>query len=329
MVADLVIGVDAGGTTTRAVLADTRGRVLGVGVAAGINQNSSGGAAVERLSSAIGAALGEHPPALVGGAVLGIAGAGAAGRARATADVVTAWQALGIRTPPVVVTDLLSAYAAGEPGPTGVVLVAGTGAGAAAVVDRTVVRQVDGAGWLLGDVGSAVWLAREALVAAVADLDGRGPRTGLTAPLLERLLERPTAGVGVQDVVAAAYGRAVAELGALGPVVTSLAERGDEVATGIVDRGVAGLLGSLDAVWSDGPVVLAGALLTSAGPVASRVLAGLRDRGVAEPARAVRPAAGAAWLALVQLGVTDRSVHAELAGERCGASSPTVPSRRR
>ena len=310
--ANLVIGVDAGGTTTRAVLADTAGRVLGTGVAAGLNQRSSGGAGSQRLAAAVGAALAGRSPSEVTTAVLGVAGAGAAGHARTTADAVAAWEQLGIRTPPTVVPDLLSAYAAGEPGPTGSVLVCGTGAGAAAVVDRAVVRQADGAGWLLGDVGSAVWLAREALAAAVAHLDGRGPATGLTEPLLERLLDRPAAGAGVQDVIAAAYGRPVAELGALAPVVTTQAEHGDEVAVGIVGRGVAGLLASLDAVRSDGPVVLAGALLTSPGPVATEVTAGLRERGLPEPGRALRPAAGAAWLALVELGVTEESVHAEL-----------------
>src|SRR5699024_12245759 len=35
-------------------------------------------------------------------------------------------------------------------------------------------------GWLLGDIGSAVWLGRRTLEAVAADLDGRGPRTRLT-----------------------------------------------------------------------------------------------------------------------------------------------------
>lgn len=314
--ADLVIGVDAGGTTTRAVLADADGRVLGTGVADGINQNSSGGSGVERLALAVRAALGEHPPARVRAGVLGVAGAGAAGHARATADATAAWRGLGIDTDPRVVTDLLSAYAAGEAGPTGSVLVAGTGAGAAAVADREVVRQADAAGWLLGDVGSAVWLAREALVAAVADLDGRGPATALTAPLLERLLGRPAPGAGVQEVIAAAYARPVAALGALAPVVTAAAAAGDPGARTLVDRGAAGLLAALDAVrpaGADTPVVLAGALLTSPGPVVDAVVAGLRERGVEHPGRALRPAAGAAWLALVGLGVSAASVHRELA----------------
>jgi len=37
---DLVIGVDAGGTSTRALVADGEGRVLGTGTTAGLNQRA-------------------------------------------------------------------------------------------------------------------------------------------------------------------------------------------------------------------------------------------------------------------------------------------------
>jgi N-acetylglucosamine kinase-like BadF-type ATPase len=217
------------------------------------------------------------------------------------------------------VTDLLTAYAAGAAEPTGSVLVAGTGAGAAAVVDREVVRQADGAGWLLGDVGSAVWLAREALVASVAALDGRGPATALTEPLVGRLLGR-VGPYGVQDVIAGAYAAAPAALGRFAPVVTEQAGVGDPVAADIVRRGTAGLLASLDAVRraAPGPVVLGGALLTAPGPVRSAVTDGLADRGLGAPRTAHQPAAGAAWLALVSLGVTDAAVHATLTGGQAG-----------
>lgn len=315
---EVVIGVDAGGTSTRCLVASTTGDRLGSGHAAGLNQHSSGGDPVDRLVSAMRDALGALDRFAVVGGVLGVAGAGAAGAEEVRRGAVAAWQRLELPGQPSVVTDLLTAFAAGSPDASGSVLVAGTGAGAAAVVDHRVVRQADGAGWLLGDIGSAVWLAREGLVAAVADLDGRGPATTLTGPLTEALLDRPgsapTQDVTVQDVIAAAYFRAPAALGRLAPVVTSQARCGDEVASAVVARGVAGLLASLDAVRSSapGPVVLAGALLTSPGPVLDGVTAGLADRGLVDPGRADQPAAGAAWLALLERGVTDRSVHAAL-----------------
>lgn len=317
---ELVIGVDAGGTSTRCQVVALDGRPVGVGTAAGLNQRSSGGDPVDRLVQAIGAALGERDRSAVRAGVLGVAGAGAAGLAEVRRQAAAAWHRLDLAGEPEVVTDLLAAFAAGTAEPTGSVLVGGTGAGAAAVVDRQVVRQADGAGWLLGDIGSAVWLAREALVAAVAALDGRGPATALTEPLLTALLGRPAPDT-VQDVIAAAYSAAPASIGRLAPVVTELADR-DPVAGDIVRRGVAGLLASLDAVRTTAPgqVVLAGALLTTPGPVLAGVTEGTTARGLGAPSPAHQPAAGAAWLALVSLGVTEEQVHARL-------SSPTAPTR--
>lgn len=308
-----MIGVDAGGTSTRCLVADADGRAGGVGTAAGLNQRSSGGDPVDRLVQAVSAALGEHDPAEVRAGVLGVAGAGAAGVGLAQRHAAGAWRRLGLGGEPVVVPDLLVAFAAGASEPTGTVLVAGTGAGAAAVVDREVVRQADAAGWLVGDIGSAVWLAREALVAVVADLDGRGPATAISDPLLERLLGRRPP-YTAQDVIAKVYAVAPASLGELAPVVTAQAEAGDRVAGDIVRRGVTGLLASLDAVRPDapGPVVLAGALLTRPGPVLAGVTDGLVERAVSTQRSATHPAAGAAWLALVSLDVTDEAVHARL-----------------
>lgn len=319
---DLVIGVDAGGTSTRCLVADVFGRPVGVGTAAGLNQRSSGGDPVDRLARAVADALAGHDPSSVRAGVLGAAGAGAAGLARVQEQAGEAWRRLGLGGHPAVVPDLLAAFAAGTPEPSGVVLVGGTGAGAAAILDRQVVRQADGAGWLLGDVGSAVWLAREALVAAVAALDGRGPRTTLTEPLLERLLGRSAPNT-VQDVIARAYALPPASLGTLAPVVTDHAGRRDPVASDIVRRGVSGLLASLDAVvpTAAGPLVLAGALLTTAGPVLTGVAGGLAARSLGAPRTAGLPAAGAAWLALVSLGVTDGAGHARL-------SSPTAATPR-
>ena len=317
------MGVDAGGTSTRCLVADTWGRTVGTGAADGLNQRSSGGDPVERLVQAMSAALGTLDRSAVRAGVLGVAGAGAAGHEDVRRQTGAAWQRLGLAGEPVVVTDLLAAFAAGSAEPDGTVLVGGTGAGAAAVVDRRVVRQADGAGWLLGDVGSAVWLAREALVAAVADLDGRGPTAALTVPLLERLLARP-APYTVQDVIAEAYATAPAALGRLAPVVTDQAGLGDPTAVDIVHRGVAGLLASLEAVRpaAPGPVVLAGALLATPGPMRAGVTRGLAARGCGAPTTAERPAAGAAWLALVSLGIAAPAVHADL------VSSPRGPTRR-
>jgi N-acetylglucosamine kinase-like BadF-type ATPase len=178
-----------------------------------------------------------------------------------------------------VVTDPVVAYAAGAPGPDGALLLAGTGAVALRVAGFAERARCDGLGWLLGDVGSGVWLALAGLRAAAAHLDGRGPATALTPAATELAAAAGAAGTGDprQDLVRLTDTRSPAELGSFAREVAECAADGDAVAAGIVAEGVAGLLRSLRVV-ADGAadVVLAGSVLTRPGPVREGVLAGLR-----------------------------------------------------
>lgn len=73
---DLVLGVDAGGTASRAVLATRDGTVVGRGSAGPGNPTAAGPAAARSIGAAVREALGEHDPASVRSGVAGIAGAG-------------------------------------------------------------------------------------------------------------------------------------------------------------------------------------------------------------------------------------------------------------
>ena len=163
----LVLGADVGGTSAKAALIDRYGRVLGRGRAPGGNVNSSDGDPAVNIGTALRAALGDHDPAQVVAGMIGMAGSAAVpDKARRVAD--TAWHGAGLTGSPLVGTDLDIAYAAGATGGDGVLLLAGTGAVAAAFTDYRLTRRCDGLGWLLGDEGSAVWLGIAGLHAAVA-----------------------------------------------------------------------------------------------------------------------------------------------------------------
>lgn len=56
------------------------------------------------------------------------------------------------------------------------------------ISDGAIVQRADGYGWLVGDEGSAVWLGREAVRAALAAYDGRGSPTLLTESVPRALL---------------------------------------------------------------------------------------------------------------------------------------------
>jgi N-acetylglucosamine kinase-like BadF-type ATPase len=227
--------------------------------------------------------------------VLGVAGTSALATGDGLPAYERAWKGLGLTGPMVVVGDAVTAFAAGTPAPSGVVLIAGTGAIAAHVSGLRVLRTVDGNGWLLGDCGSGRWLGLAALRVAARHFDS--PFAAAVA-----------AQVGVTSadaLIAWAQRLPFAEIDALAPLVCALSTAGDLSAREITTAAAAELVRSLDDLAADGPVVLAGSLLTSGTPVRDCVLTTLRERGaVCSTGR--DPAAGAAWLA----------------GHACGPLSP-------
>ncbi|MFG1923151.1 N-acetylglucosamine kinase [Cryptosporangium sp. NPDC048952] len=293
----LVVGVDAGGTSSQAVLATVDGVILGRGRAGPGNPLTAGaGAAAAQVALAVRDALGEHPGALVGAATLGIAGPAT------VRPFGSALAALGVAGRVAVVGDVVTAFAAGSPAPSGSVLVAGTGAIAAAVRADTVVRTVDGLGWLLGDEGSGRWLGLQAVRVAV-----RHWSTPFAAEVAAR------AGVATSDeLVRWAQALPLSEITDLAPLVCAAARASDRFAASIVREAVAHLVRTLDDLPAEGPVVLAGGLLVGDTPVREGVLDALHRRGV-QPSTARDPAAGAAWLAARPLSpLTSAALHAAL-----------------
>jgi N-acetylglucosamine kinase-like BadF-type ATPase len=314
----LFVGVDGGGTSTRCLVARETGEVAGRGRSGGANVLSAPDPAAS-LQAALTAALEGLDRSQVAGGVFGLAGI-----ARAETPAFQAWRAAGLTGLPVVVPDVLVAFCGATPDPDGTVLVAGTGAMAARIRERQVVRRADGLGWLLGDEGSGVWIGRHALTRALTALDGRTPPTLLVDLLAAAVLGRAEPANELsqefsrqltQELVSAVYEQVAsagaAWLGTLAPVVDDAARRGDPVAEDILDeaarrlsrtakvagRGPGGGPGGGEADEEfGGPLVLAGSLLTEPTELARRVHAALGDRVRWMPAR--DGAAGAAALAL-------------------------------
>src|SRR5690348_17279573 len=146
---DLVLGVDAGGTASRAVLATVTGSVLGRGAAGPGNPLSCGpAAAATAIGSALRTALTGHDPSRVAAGVLGVAGTSAAASPEIAAAFAEMWAGLGLRCPMRLVGDVVTAFAAGTPSPSGRVLIAGTGAIAARITGHEIAGTADGLGWL-------------------------------------------------------------------------------------------------------------------------------------------------------------------------------------
>ncbi|MDZ5444017.1 BadF/BadG/BcrA/BcrD ATPase family protein [Micromonospora sp. 4G57] len=303
----VVVGLDVGGTSTRAAALSLDGVRLGAGRAGGGNPTSHGAErAAQELLVALRAALAEVDPPRVRAGAIGLAGAGrllADPAGRAAFD--RAWHDAGLRCPYAVHGDALVAYASGTAVPDGTVLIAGTGAIAAQVHDLRLDRTADGHGWLLGDAGSGFWLGREAVRRLLTDLDRARPPGVLATRVLADLTgtaevaARPRA--TAEAVVQAVTRRPPVELARLAPLVVAAAAEGEPTGLDLVAQAAALLAESVTRIRPAGasdPVVLGGGLLTGDTPLAEAARVELARRWPDAPVcTAGDGAAAAAWLA--------------------------------
>jgi N-acetylglucosamine kinase-like BadF-type ATPase len=285
---ELLLGVDAGGTASRAALTTLDGHLRGAGYAGPGNVCAQGAQAAQAIGDAARTAIGDHDPAAVRAAVVGVAGISGLADPAVTEAFALQWKAIGLTCPVRMVGDAVTAFAAGTREPTGAVLIAGTGAVAALIDGLDIVRTADGLGWLLGDEGSGTWLGLQAVKAAA--------RT--TSPLSAQVLA--AAGVTSADALINWAGKQPpSAFAALAPMVCAST---DPIARRIVDGAVASLLNTLDQLDAAGtPVVLAGSLLTADTPVRAGVRTALYSRGV-EVGTAGNPVSGAIHLAATATG---------------------------
>ncbi|MGB4135597.1 MAG: BadF/BadG/BcrA/BcrD ATPase family protein [Microbacterium sp.] len=278
----LVIGLDAGGTSTRAVLLTRSGDCLGYGGSGSGNPTSAGeelaGAsvvdAVQRALAAAGRDVGE-----VSGIVAAMAGHGA--RGGAVRWLEDALSQAGYRGELEFESDLLALYFSGTASPGGYAIVSGTGAAAIRVEDGELSGTVDGLGWLLGDRGSGFWIGHHVALAAVEDLDGRGPATALTAAVLEALDVVPGDVLGygrpasLEALIRTVYRLRPVELSRLAPLAFAAAEE-DAQAQGILTRAGELLAASFAAIHrGPGPLVTGGSVLAQPGLLADAFTAGV------------------------------------------------------
>lgn len=321
---ELVLGIDIGGSATRALVVDHSGRVRGRGATGGGNPVSySPEPAAEALQAALRHALDGIDVGRVRTAVIGFAGGDLLKDPRVAAPFDAAWRQAGLRCPLEWVDDTKVAFAAGTAEPDGNVLVAGTGAASAVVRNRSVVESVDGHGWLLGDAGSGFWLGRSAVRAALAELDARRIPTSLTETVVRELL-----GLGAvrsddrrlaSELVAAVHAAPPVTLARLAPLVPAAASAGDEVATRLVCTAVDLLVANVCAVRAAGEstaLVVAGGVATADDVLGRDLRARLASEWPGSLCAGTDAAAAAAWLAIrAATGVGDdaaRTLHERL-----------------
>jgi len=174
------IGIDGGGTGTRAVLADRHGREL----AQGRGGPSGLGLGIERAWASIGAACADAftqaglafdwPQCALGCGLAGVNNAAwlAAFRAQAPLGALA------------VESDAYTTVVGAHGGAPGLIVALGTGSIAAALDAVGACRIAGGFGFPSGDEASGAWLGVRALAYAQQALDGRVPRDAFANALL-------------------------------------------------------------------------------------------------------------------------------------------------
>lgn len=301
---DLMIGVDGGQSSTRTLLATTRGEVLGAhrtGPADHIHEPGGLERQYEALHEGyLGAfAAAGLSPRKVTCAYLGLTGSGHLETAR---RAIPAHRLL-------LKGDIHTAFAGALPDLVGVVVIAGTGSIAYGRDPGGREHRSGGWGYFAGDEGSGYHIARHAFRAVFQAEDGRGEPTCLSDLILQHYGCQ-----GLKALHRKLYAGDISRdgLASAATCVASAASSGDPVAVGILERAAAELatlvtntLDHLDLREARKPVAPIGGVFGSGELIQAPLLRRIHETHPDAHLQAPRltPAQGAVVLALRELGI--------------------------
>jgi glucosamine kinase len=239
-----LLGVDGGATKTLAAVLDVERREVHLGHGGSANQDADGplaaglalfGAADEALA---GAGIADEQ---LDAAVLAVAG---------TDTEAVVGHVRQVRSEEwVVVGDVVGAWATATGARPGVGAIAGTGSnvfGVGSAGGRTRAWRAGGWGHVLGDEGSAYWLAVQAVRAALRDRERAGPETALSGAALE-FFKAPS----LEELAPRFYDERTMTKGRVAEFAVRVAQAalaGDAVARELYERAARELAGQIAAV---------------------------------------------------------------------------------
>lgn len=296
---DAVLGIDGGGTRTRASLVAGE-RVLGYAENGSIKRLRVGAEAAEaNLRALLKDLFAQAGPARVRAACCGVASASMPG---ITEWITAVLKDFCVERSEVVGDEVIALDAAFHGGP-GILQIAGTGS-------NTVGRAPDGSrenagGWSsrLGDEGSGYWIGINAVRRALLAYDREQPSQVLKK--VGEIWGTPT----IDELINAGDGTPAPDFAALAPAINELAEAGDPVAVGVLRQAAADLvefvllvrnkLHRKHNVAGEVPVAWTGSVIEKMKLVREPFFAGLKQAAPAMPVsrEPVVPLDGALWRA--------------------------------
>ena len=299
-----VLGIDAGGTKTRALLADETGQIVAGARGGGANLRTHGELEVEKVLHAVVEAAEAEGGVRADALALGMAGADRPADDAVLREIL---RRIGFKSRVVVTNDARIAFVAGSALRVGIALVCGTGSIAWGENARGEIARAGGWGWHLGDEGSGFWIGERAIREVLRASDGRGPATSLDRPLFEHFAIQKPSEI-LREIYDEEYPRhkvalfsvPVAEAARGGDAVAGriLADAAEELA--LAARSV---IARLDLESAPYDVVLSGGTFAALPDLENAV----REKLAHPPARVRRleeePAMGAVQLALEELRV--------------------------
>ncbi|MBP3736603.1 MAG: hypothetical protein J6I56_06245 [Lachnospiraceae bacterium] len=289
------IGIDGGGTNARLLAVNENGKCIGSARGGSTNIASNPPEKVlENLQGMLRECQERYglEPEECAGLCIGTAGADSAQSRRTVEELLFYLPAAGPRK--VVNDAVIALYAASKGGP-GVILISGTGSIAYGINGRGETFRAGGHDYLVGDEGSAYWVAKEGVSAALRFSDGTGGETSLLRDLCGEL--RISSAEELADYV---YSHNKSDLAALCGIVSAAAGRGDHEAVRIMDRAaeklillVKAVLRKLEMAGEIVPLVPAGGFLKNDMQLRGRFEDALRRESVR--VRLMEPEMPAQW----------------------------------
>ncbi|MGE4585545.1 MAG: N-acetylglucosamine kinase [Sphaerochaeta sp.] len=218
-------GIDGGGTQSRLAVCDNTGTIVHTVYGGTTNLYAGKPEQVELSLKALFAQV-EHFAPFQGGCI------GSAGLGRKAEQETFRHMLLTLlpELPVYLCSDGEILLVGGLGGLEGYALISGTGSLALSRSKDGQIKRSGGYGYLLGDEGSAYWIAHQALIRSLRSLENRDLKTDLLTSLLAQCSLSKT-----EDLIAYVHHQATkADIARLAPLVTEHAQQGDPLAHDIL-----------------------------------------------------------------------------------------------